>query len=93
MEKDRKVMVEFNFPNMSADKYEKIWRDIRNVGHQNPQGLINHTVATTPNNGLKTVDVWENAEKFKKFGQQTLKPILNKHGVQEFEPKINPFQL
>lgn len=89
MEKDKKVMVEFNFPNMSAEKYEQIWQDIRNAGHQNPQGLIHHAGAPTANNGLKVVDIWENAEKFQEFGK-TLKPILDKHGIQQIEPSIFP---
>jgi heme-degrading monooxygenase HmoA len=90
MEKDKKVMVEINFSNMSAEKYEQIWQDLRSAGHQNPQGLIHHAGAPTANNGLKVVDIWENEQKFQEFGKQTLQPILNKHGVQEAKPNIFP---
>lgn len=88
MENEKKVMVQFDFPNMTADKYDQIWKDLRSAGFENPTGLIHHAGAPTAK-GLKVVDVWENAEKFKEFGQ-TLIPILNKHGIQEIEPVILP---
>lgn len=88
MENKKKVMVEFDFPGMTAKEYDQIWSDLRTKGYEHPKGLIHHAGAPTAN-GVKVVDVWESAEKFNEFGQ-ALMPILNKNGVKEPKPTILP---
>lgn len=88
MENMKKVMIQFDFPEMTAKQYDQVWQDLRAAGHENPQGLVHHVGAPT-DKGWKVVDVWENAEKFNEFGQ-TLMPILNKNGIMPIVPVILP---
>jgi len=83
-----KIMVQFDFPKMTAKQYEQVWQDLRAAGHENPKGLIHH-VSAQIDNGMKVVDVWENADKFNEFGQ-TLMPILNKNGITPTQPTVLP---
>ena len=39
MENMKKVMVQFDFPGMTAKQYDQVWQDLRVAGHENPQGL------------------------------------------------------
>lgn len=88
MENMKKVMVQFDFPNMTSKQYDHVWQDLRAAGHENPKGLIHHVSA--PNDkGWKVVDVWENADKFYEFGQ-TLMPILTKNGIIPTQPVVLP---
>jgi hypothetical protein len=88
IENKKKVMVQFEFPNMSSNQFDQIWQDLRAAGYENPKGLLHHAAAPT-DTGLKVVDVWENADKFNEFGQ-TLMPILDKNGIQGIQPVILP---
>jgi hypothetical protein len=88
MENLKKVMVQFDFPNMTSKQYDQVWEDLRAAGHENPKGLIHHVSAQT-DKGLKVVDVWENADKFNEFGQ-TLMPILTKNGITPTQPIVSP---
>lgn len=88
MENMKKVMVQFDFPSMTSKQYDQVWKDLREAGHENPNGLIHHVSAQT-DKGLKVIDVWENAAKFNEFGQ-TLMPILAKNGITSIQPVILP---
>lgn len=90
MENKQKIMVQFDFPEMTSESYNQIWQELRAAGFENPKGLLHHAGAPAEK-GLKVVDIWENAEKFKEFGK-TLMPILNKHGIKEANPIILPLQ-
>ena len=83
-----KVMVQFNFPGMTAKQYDQCWDELRKAGHANPAGLLHHVGAQQGNNWA-VVDVWESENAFNKFGE-TLVPILNKIGVSEVQPVITP---
>jgi hypothetical protein len=84
----KKILVQFNFPNMPAAKYEQVWADLRAAGHTNPKGLIYHVGA--PNgNDWTVVDVWESEAAFTKFGE-VLMPILAKNDVPEGRPSVQP---
>jgi hypothetical protein len=88
MENLKKVMVQFDFPNMTAKQYDQVWQDLRAAGHENPKGLIHHASPQT-DKGLKIVDVWEDFSKFNEFGQ-TLMPILSKNGIIPIVPMVSP---
>lgn len=88
MENMKKVMVQFDFPEMTSEQYDQVWQDLRAAGHENPNGLEYH-VSAQAGKGLKVIDVWENAEKFNEFGQ-TLTPILAKNGITPTQPIVSP---
>jgi hypothetical protein len=83
----KKVMVQFNFPGMTANQYEQAWNEIRKTGNEHPKGLIHH-VGTQQGNNLSIVDVWESKEAFNEFGK-VLTPILNKIGAPSAQPVIS----
>ena len=83
-----KIIVLFEFPNMTIEKYDEVWQDIRAGGHENPDGLIHHAGAAK-GEGVFISDVWESAEKFSAFGQ-ILVPLLGKNGVEPVEPTVLP---
>ena|ERR1700752_2709818 len=84
----KKVMVQFNIPNMTTKVYDQVWENLLAAGHANPKGLIHH-VGGPQGNNIVVVDVWESAEAFNKFGE-TLIPILTKAGVTKVEPVVTP---
>ncbi|TDD97953.1 hypothetical protein [Flavobacterium cellulosilyticum] len=88
MEHLKKVMVQFDFPEMTAKQFDKIWQDIRVKGHGNPSGLEHHAAAISEK-GMKIIDVWESEDKFNKFGN-TLMPILAQNGIIPAKPVILP---
>ena len=83
----KKVVIVFNFPNVSLQTYDSMWEDIRAEGQGNPKGLISHVGAATEDNGLFVVDVWESKEAFDAFGA-TLMPLLAKHNVPMVQPQM-----
>jgi hypothetical protein len=85
----KKVVVLFNFPNVSLKQYDAVWDDLRAAGYSNPKGLISHVGAATPDNGIMVVDVWESKEAFDEFGK-TLMPIIAKQDVPMVQPQILP---
>jgi hypothetical protein len=88
MENKNKVMVQFDFPEMTSKQYDQVWQDLRAAGHENPKGLVHHIGAPT-DKGWKVVDVWENVNKFNEFGR-LLMPILSKNGVPNTQPIVSP---
>ncbi len=84
----KKVIVQFDSPDMTSKQYDQVWQDLRAAGHANPKGLIHHVGAPT-DKGWMVVDVWESAEHFNEFGK-TLMPILTKNGVPPAEPVVLP---
>ena len=83
-----KIIVLFEFPEMSKEKFDKIWQDIRSAGHEKPDGLIHH-VASQRGEGFVICDVWSSGDKFSAFGQ-VLMPILGQNGVNPVEPTVLP---
>ena len=84
----KKVVVQFNFPNVSLKQYDAVWDDLRASGNGNPKGLISHVGAATPT-GLLVVDVWESEEVFAEFGK-TLMPFIAKQDIPMVQPNIYP---
>ena len=84
----KKVIVQFNFPNLSVGKYDKIWEEIRGLGYSNPKGLLHH-VGGIQGNDLIVCDVWESLEAFNKFGE-VLMPLMGKLGFPNVKPIITP---
>lgn len=81
-------MICFDMPGVTAEQYDRVWKDLQAAGHANPKGLLHHAAAPTPNSWM-VVDVWESEADFKEFGK-TLMPILAKNGFSEAEPAIMP---
>ena len=84
----KKVIVQFTFPDLSTNTFDKSWEEIRKLGHSNPKGLLHH-VAGVQGNNLIVCDVWESIEAFNKFGE-ILMPVLNKVGFPNIKPIITP---
>jgi hypothetical protein len=85
----QQVVIQFNFPNVSLQQYDKIWDDMKAAGHSHPKGLISHVGAPTGDGGLFVVDVWQSQEAFEEFGN-ILMPLLAKNDFPEVQPKVFP---
>lgn len=84
----KKVIIQFNFPGLSASNYDKIWEEIRGLGYSNPKGLLHH-VGGIQGKNLIVSDVWESLEAFNKFGEILL-PLMGKLGFPKVQPTITP---
>ncbi|MGX7668497.1 hypothetical protein [Flavobacterium pedocola] len=84
----KNIIVLFQSDSINAQKYDKIWDDLRAAGQSEPNGLLHHVGGPTAN-GFTVVDVWESEEHFNEFGK-ILFPILEKNGVSEMQPTITP---
>ena len=84
----KKTLVQFTFPNMSSETYDKIWEEIRSLGHEHPKGLLWHAGAQQGSNWV-VADVWESAEAFSKFGE-VLAPLFEKYGLSKTQPTVLP---
>jgi hypothetical protein len=84
----KKVIVQFSFPGLSTQIYDKSWEEIRKLGHSNPKGLLHH-VGGVQGNNLIVVDVWESREDFDKMGE-VLMPVISKLGFPNVKPVITP---
>ena len=72
----------------AADEYEQV---NAKIGDAAPEGLIVHTVADLGGDKWKLVDVWESAEDFQNFVQNTLIPAIaevNPDAPQAPQPEI-----
>lgn len=85
----KQVLIQFNFPNVSLQQYERIWEDMRATGNAHPKGLISHVGAPTPDGGLCVVDIWESEDAFAEFGN-TLMPLIAKQDIPMVAPTILP---
>jgi hypothetical protein len=84
----KKVIIQFSFPGLSVNTYDKAWEELRSKGYSNPKGLLHHVGGSSGNN-LIVCDVWESLEAFNKFGE-VLMPILKKVGFPDIKPIITP---
>jgi hypothetical protein len=84
----KRIMVHFDFQNVTSKQYDAVWADLRASGHANPEGLVFHASAEKPN-GWKVIDIWESEEAFQRFGQ-TLMPLLAKHNIPMTQPEVLP---
>ena len=84
----KKVVVRFDFPNVSQQQYDNVWEELRTTGNDHPKGLIFH-VGAPVTGGWMVVDVWESEEAFKNFGS-VLMPILSRQDIPEMQPTIVP---
>lgn len=86
----KRVLVQFDFPNLSPQQYDNIWKELRATGHSHPFGLVYHVGAPKANDGWSWVDVWETEEHFNDFFAEELKPLFTKLGVPAARPRILP---
>jgi hypothetical protein len=85
----QQVMVHFDFPSVTAEQYDNVWKDLRAQGYADPKGLIFHAGAPKPDGGWVVTDVWESEEAFKEFGK-VLMPLIQKQDIPSVTPKIYP---
>ena len=83
-----KILVQFTFPNIGAEVYEGVVRDLAAAGHGNIPARLYHVSAKHGNNWHVT-DVWESMESFNEFGK-TMVPLLIKNGGNPVDPLILP---
>jgi hypothetical protein len=79
------VIQEFEAP---LDEYEQV---NEKIGDAAPEGLILHSVSDLGGDKWKLVDVWESAENFQSFVENTLIPAIaavNPDAPQAPEPEI-----
>ena len=72
----------------APDEYEQV---NEKIGDTAPEGLIVHTVTDLGGDKWKLVDVWESAEDFQNFVQNTLIPAIaevNPDAPQAPQPEI-----
>jgi predicted short-subunit dehydrogenase-like oxidoreductase (DUF2520 family) len=82
----KKILVQFTFPNLGAEVYEGVIKDLAAEGHGNIPERLYHVAAPHGKNWHVT-DVWESEEAFQKFGE-TMIPILIKNGGTPVVPVI-----
>ena len=79
------VIQEFEAP---QDEYEQV---NAKIGDAAPEGLILHSVSDLGGDKWKMVDIWESAENFQNFVQNTLVPAIaevNPDAPQAPEPEV-----
>jgi hypothetical protein len=78
-----------DFEGGTTAQYDAIRGD-SGFGDVLPPGALRHAAGST-DSGLRVVDVWESAEAFERFGQETLGPLSAKHGAPE--PQVQSFEV
>jgi len=74
-----KILVQYNFPNLTTNQYDKVSEELRSIGLEHPEGLIYH-VGSLKGSNMIVCEVWESERNFNKF-RESLTPILNRNGV------------
>lgn len=83
------VVVVFSSPEMTAEKFDKVWDELRTAGQANPKGLISHVGFAKPDGTWNVMDIWESAAAFAEFGK-VLVPIMQSNMDNIPEPAIFP---
>ena len=81
-----KILVQFTFPNLGAEVYEGVIKDLAAAGHGNIPERLYHVTAPQGNDWHVT-DVWESEESFAAFGE-IMVPILIKNGGTPVPPTV-----
>ncbi len=66
------VGVSLEFPGITREQYEQLSQDMELSGP--PQGELIHVRGPTPDEGWRTVEVWESREAFEAFADELLIP-------------------
>jgi hypothetical protein len=75
------IAVQMDFDGATLDQYDEICKMMGLTPKgPGPTGAISH-FATTPDAGLRVVDVWQTREQFDKFAQEQIGPLSAKAGV------------
>ena len=83
------ILTVFTLPSMTADKYDRVIKDLADAGQGRPRGRLYHIAARQADGSFVVTDVWESAELLAEFGK-TLIPIHTKAGVTPAEPQVHP---
>ena len=82
------ILTVFSLPSMTADKYNRVIKDLEAAGQGRPRGRLYHVATVQEDGSFVVTDVWESAELLGEFGK-TLIPVLNNAGVTPAEPKVH----
>ena len=82
------IIVNFKFPHLTVEQYNKILAESEHQRQANYPGLLFH-VAAPDGNGMFVCDIWESEEHFNAFGTMML-PLLTKAGGVAAPPVIYP---
>ncbi|MDQ3911455.1 MAG: hypothetical protein M3305_06760 [Actinomycetota bacterium] len=77
------VGVSLEFPGITREQYEQLSQDMELSGP--PQGELIHVRGPTPDEGWRTVEVWESREAFEAFADELL--IAHGHLASPSPPK------
>ena len=84
----KKIVVNFNFDNLTVEQYNNILKETEPLRKANYPGLLFH-VAAPAGNGMFVCDIWESEIHFNAFGAVML-PVLAKVGGTPTAPIILP---
>ncbi len=84
------TIMQMQWQGVTAEQYEATCSrlDWDQLGER---GLIAHT-AGIHDGSLHVVDVWESAEHFQRFAEETLMPITRELGIGDTEPEMQLFE-
>ena len=84
----KKILVQFTFPNLGAEVYVGVIKDLAAAGHGNIPERLYH-VSAKHGNDWHVTDVWESLDAFNEFGK-IMVPLLIKNGGNPVDPLILP---
>lgn len=82
------VAVVFDVPGMTEAQYDRVMRDLDDLGASAPSGRLAHVAAGTPG-GWWVMDLWASQEQLERF-VPVLMPVLVGAGVTPPTPTILP---
>ncbi len=78
----------FNAPEMTAEQYDTVVKELDNSGAGAPKGRLYH-VASPDGAGWFVVDVWDSEDNLSAFAQSLI-PAFQKIGIAPPQPQIRP---
>jgi hypothetical protein len=82
------VLIRFNPPSLTAEKYDATVRKLEQQGDWPPDGLDYHCCFGSDGN-LKVSEIWDSQEQLDAFGER-LRPVLEEAGVDPGTPELLP---
>ena len=75
----KKVMVQFSIQGMTAEQYDRAWRELLNADQISPTGLLYHVCGQQADNWV-VFELWQSEKAFNKFNE-TLLTVLGNLGI------------
>lgn len=84
------TVMQMRWKNATAEQYEAVcaridWDELPG------RGAIAHVAGVDADGRLNVVDVWESAEDFQRFAEETIMPLAREAGIDE-EPEIRLYE-